>query len=182
MHREATICLRKYSIFAETNFTMKILFTLLTATFFFFSCSNSNADKPGNDSTKKTEMRFGDSITAEGAIKAEMVKEKLGKQDSAAMKVEGTVVDVCRKKGCWMEMQLPNGASMRVTFKDYGFFVPKDISGKTVVVDGYAYNDTTTVAQLRHYAEDGGKSKEEIEKITEPEVAVSFEARGVIIR
>lgn len=125
---------------------------------------------------------FGDSISTDGAVKAELIKEKLGHNDSLAMKVEGKIVDVCQKKGCWMELALADGENIRVTFKDYGFFVPKDASGKTMIMEGYAYNDTTSVAQLRHYAEDGGKSKDEIEKITEPEVAVSFEAHGVIIK
>lgn len=149
------------------------------------SCGNSNDGKPATDSVKKDSIQgayFGDSISPASAIKASEVKAKLGKQDSAAMVVEGKIVDVCQKKGCWMEVELGNSETMRVTFKDYGFFVPKDAAGKTVIMDGYAYSDTTTVAELRHYAEDGGKSKEEIAKITEPEVAVSFEARGVIIK
>ena len=70
---------------------------------------------------------------------------------------------------------------MRVRFKDYAFFVPKDLSGKTAVLDGYAYNNITSVAQLRHYAQDAGKSEAEIEKITEPEVNLEYEAQSVIV-
>ena len=57
---------------------------------------------------------------------------------------------------------------MRVRFKDYGFFVPRGISGKTVVLDGYAFHSTTSVAQLRHYAQDAGKSKAEIRRSQSP--------------
>jgi hypothetical protein len=70
---------------------------------------------------------------------------------------------------------------MRVTFKDYGFFMPKDISGKSVVIDGYAYIETTSVDILRHYAEDAGKSKAEIEAIKEPLRELSYEAAGVLL-
>ncbi len=165
---------------------MKYISILFAAAIFSLtSCGNSADGKPSADSAKKDSIQgayYGDSISPAGAIKATEVKATLGNHDSLAMKVEGKIVDVCQKKGCWMNIQLPNSETMRVTFKDYGFFVPKDAGGKTVIVDGYAYNDTTTVAQLRHYAEDGGKTKEEIEKITKPEVAVSFEARGVIIK
>ena len=66
-------------------------------------------------------------------------------------------------------------------FKDYGFFVPKNISGKKVVLDGRVRIDTTSVAQLRHFAEDAGKNKTEIEKITEPETNLNYEARSVIV-
>ena len=37
------------------------------------------------------------------------------------------------------------------------------------------------MATQRHYAEDAGKSKEEIEKITEPKIAYTFLADGVLI-
>ena len=71
---------------------------------------------------------------------------------------------------------------MRVSFKDYGFFVPKDITGKTVVIEGTAKQSVTPVAELRHYAEDAGKSKDDIAKITEPEKALTFVADGVIVK
>lgn len=70
---------------------------------------------------------------------------------------------------------------MRVTFKDYGFFVPMDSKGSEVIMQGKAFADTVTVDMLKHYAEDAGKSTEEIEAITEPEVAIAFEATGVLV-
>lgn len=124
---------------------------------------------------------FGEKITADGAIPANQLAPKMKGTDSLAVKVVGTVVGVCQKKGCWMQLDIGDGKMMRVKFKDYAFFVPKNISGKTVVLDGHAYNSTTSVAHLRHYAQDAGASKAEIAKITEPEVNVVFEARGVIV-
>jgi hypothetical protein len=85
-------------------------------------------------------------------------------------------------KGCWMKVRTTDGQTMRVTFRDYGFFVPKDIAGKQVVFEGTAQQSTTSVADLKHYAEDAGKSKEEIAKITQPEKAVTFVADGVIVK
>lgn len=99
------------------------------------------------------------------------------------VKVSGDVNAACQMKGCWMTMQLDEETEMRVRFKDYGFFVPKDCSGKTAIVEGKAFYDTTSVEMLRHYAVDGGMSEEEAEKTyTEPEVAIAFEATGVIIQ
>ena len=71
--------------------------------------------------------------------------------------------------------------AMRVRFKDYGFFVPKDIAGRQAVVEGYAFREVTTVEELRHYAEDEGLSAEEIAKITEPVEEVKFLASGVYL-
>ncbi len=125
---------------------------------------------------------FGESITEEGAITVdEMIKASEGKKKFTC-KVTGTVVSVCQKKGCWMELMRPDGKTIRVTFKDYEFFVPKDISGKTVVMDGFAWFRETSVEMLRHYAQDAGKSEEEIKKITKPKKDLAFEAKGVIVK
>ncbi|MDZ7650620.1 MAG: DUF4920 domain-containing protein [Cytophagales bacterium] len=61
------------------------------------------------------------------------------------------------------------GAVTRVTFKDYGFFVPTTgAEGKEVVFSGIAKRKITDVATLRHFAEDEGKSQAEIDAITDP--------------
>ena len=163
----------------------KLLLPAFAIALFTFSCSDGG-DKPAADSMKKDSVAaveiFGDSITADGAIPATEVLAKLAGHDSIPVKLEGVIDAVCQKKGCWMTLNIGNDQTMRVTFKDYGFFVPKDASGRTVIVDGYAHVDTTSVAMLREYAKDDGASKDSIAKITEPEVELSFEARGVIIR
>ncbi|MFZ9719362.1 MAG: DUF4920 domain-containing protein, partial [Chitinophagaceae bacterium] len=74
-----------------------------------------------------------------------------------------------------------NGETMLVRFKDYGFFMPKDLVGHNVLMDGEAKIKELSVAQQKHYAEDGGKSKEEIEKITQPKKDVQFLAKGVLV-
>lgn len=124
----------------------------------------------------------GKKITEKGAIPATQLATKMGSKDKLPAKVEGTVESVCKMKGCWMKVKTGDGQTMRVTFKDYGFFVPKDIVGKTVVVEGTAETTVTPVDELRHYAQDAGKPKEEIEKITEPEKALTFVADGVIVK
>ena len=54
-------------------------------------------------------------------------------------------------------MVLAEGArSIRVTFQDYGFFVPKDIAGKTVVVEGVLSRRRLSADEAKHYAEDSG--------------------------
>lgn len=137
----------------------------------------------GNAQTQGDGKHFGATITADNAITYDELIPKMETTDSLAVKVTGKVKEVCQKKGCWMTLvsDQPGKPEMRVTFKDYAFFMPKDLSGKRVVVDGYAIIDVTPVDVLRHYAEDAGKSKEEIEKITEPKREVAYEAAGVII-
>lgn len=99
--------------------------------------------------------------------------------DTLLTVLQGTVNEVCQAKGCWMTIAAGNGEEMMVKFKDYGFFMPKDISGREVVMNGMAYYQITPVDELRHYAEDAGKSAEEIAQITEPKRELHFLADGV---
>lgn len=124
---------------------------------------------------------FGDKIDDKGAVGPSEFLEKIGNADSVQIKLKATVQEVCQKKGCWMNVDLGNEQSMMVRFKDYGFFVPKDCDGKIAVMDGVAFREVLSVEMLRHYAEDAGKSKEEIESITKPETRLSFEANGVLL-
>ncbi|MFT4022287.1 MAG: DUF4920 domain-containing protein [Flavihumibacter sp.] len=83
--------------------------------------------------------------------------------------------------GCWMKLETGQGEPIMVKFKDYGFFMPKDIGGKEVVLDGEATVTETPVKQLKHYAKDAGKSKEEIAKIKSPKKETVFVANGVLV-
>ena len=81
-----------------------------------------------------------------------------------------------------MNMNIANDTIL-VRFKDYGFFVPKTgVEGSTAIINGYLSIDTLSVAQLRHYAEDAGKNKNEIMKIKMPKITLSFLADGVAIQ
>lgn len=102
-------------------------------------------------------------------------------QSDSLIVLRGTVTSVCKMKGCWMELDQGNGEHLRVDFKDYALFMPKDLPGKEVIIRGLASKKTLSVESLRHFAEDAGKSNEEIEEITEPRTSLSFEADGVLI-
>ena len=102
-------------------------------------------------------------------------------KDKSLAKVNGTILSSCPKKGCWMQVQVETD-TIQVTFKDYGFFVPKTgLENKKTVLEGFVKQDTISIKMLRHYAEDAGKSKSEIEQIIKPEFKLSFIANGVII-
>lgn len=164
---------------------MNRILTAIVATFILFSCTTEQPKETNKEVTNQQEVNytyFGDTITTDGAIDATQLIARLEGKDSVFVKVTGSIEEVCQKKGCWMNINLGNNQSMKVRFKDYAFFVPKDAAGQTVFIEGYAYNDTVSVAELKHYAEDAGKSKEEIEKINKPEISVSFEANGVVIQ
>jgi len=124
---------------------------------------------------------FGEGVKKGNVITTAEVETKLGDSTKKDMKVTGEVVLVCQKKGCFMNLAMPDGKTMFVNFKDYAFFMPKDLKGKKVVIDGFAERKETSVEDLKHFAEDAKKSPEEIAKITQPKKEIVFEAKGVVI-
>lgn len=148
---------------------LSIAFTLIAA-FTFAQDANNIAGKA-----------FGDGVKKGNIITTAEVDAKLGDSTKKDMKVTGEVVLVCQKKGCFMNLAMPNGETMFVNFKDYAFFMPKDLAGKKVVIDGFAERKETSVEDLKHFAEDAKKSPEEIAKITKPKKEIVFEAKGVVI-
>lgn len=162
---------------------MKQLYVLGLAALLLTGCSGNSSGQgeaeKNTQSDQKAKVHFGEKITAEGALSVEDMIDEMGDQKRLSAKVKGKVTAVCQKKGCWMKIQRTGGENMRVTFKDYSFFVPKDIAGKEVVFKGKAYYDTVDVETLRHFARDAGKSEEEVAAITEPEHQLAFKAEGV---
>jgi len=167
---------------------MKNLVTFICLTLLIISCkSDKNTEAKIEKEVAKQEVNyapFGAKITADGALSNTEIIEKyktLKAGDTAVVKFTAKVNEVCQAKGCWMRLDLGDDESM-VKFKDYGFFMPKNIAGKEVIVNGKAFVAEVSVEEQRHYAEDAGKTKEEIEAITEIEKTLSFEADGVLVK
>jgi len=135
----------------------------------------------GDAADNRSFAYFGDTIETAGALAPEALLEQLKTSDSISATVEATIDGVCQSKGCWMDLNMGNGQTMTVRFKDYAFFVPMDATGKNAVVSGYVKVDTLSVDWLKHKASDAGKSQAHIDSITEPRVEYSFLANGVAI-
>jgi hypothetical protein len=126
-------------------------------------------------------VTYGKTITADNALNTEALNASLTKEPVYTGKVTGKVVEVCTKKGCFMKLAQNDGKTIMVQFTDYAYFMPKNIVGKTVVVEGKAEVKETTVAKLQHYAADAGKSKEEIAKIKQPKRDIGIMADGILV-
>lgn len=82
-----------------------------------------------------------------------------------------------------MDVKLAENSIMKVTFRDYGFFMPvEDLKGRKVVFTGIAKREVISVDDQRHYAKDAGKSETEIASITSPKEELRFVADGVILK
>ncbi|MCM4160745.1 DUF4920 domain-containing protein [Antarcticibacterium flavum] len=154
------------------------------------SCKNTENQSVTDDSeTSSSQVAYavyGEEFRREKDLDSrEMSREysKLQTGDTLEVQFTGTVESVCKNKGCWMTLDLPEEEEdVMVKFKDYGFFVPKDIENREVVLSGKAYIEEVSVEEQRHYAEDQGKTQEEIDAITEPKKTLSFLADGVLIK
>lgn len=125
---------------------------------------------------------FGEEISVEEVTSAEDLLAGLESTDTLRdIVIGGKIASVCKKKGCWMNVQMGEEKEVFVKFKDYGFFVPLDADGSNAVLQGNAYKETVSLEELQHYAEDDGQSAEEIAAITEPETKYLFMASGVIL-
>ena len=137
------------------------------------------AQPPKGDAN--TGMTFGKKTTAKGAISVNELAAKLKGSEPAEVKVSGKVKEVCKAEGCWLKMETADGGAMMIKMKDHSFLVPLSMNGKTIVVDGTATLKETTVEMLKHYAEDAGKSKEEIDAIKVPKKEITMQAKGILV-
>lgn len=155
---------------------------------FALACTTANHDATAQQPARNAAgapagmTSYGAEITPDGAMNIMDFKKAMQGKETLEAKVACEVLSSCTVKGCWMDVSLGNGETMKVRFADYGFFVPKSgLEGKTAVLQGTATRETVSVDDLRHYAQDAGKSKEEIAAITEPETTIGFVATGVLI-
>lgn len=165
---------------------MKTFFSLFTVALLLVSCKNESKDLANQEAKKEIAyVSFGNPTEANNAIAASdlaSLYESISAGDSLSTKVVAKVDEVCQAKGCWMKLDLGDEKQVMVKFRDYGFFVPKNIAGKEVIINGMAYVSETSVAELRHYAQDAGESDEDIAKITDPERTYAFLADGVLLK
>ena len=94
--------------------------------------------------------------------------------------VEGLIEQVCTNKGCWMQLVPAAGeAGMRVTFKNYAFFVPLDSKGMIARAEGVTKTRTLSKKEADHLEGEGAKLTRNRDGIARE---VSFVARGVELR
>ena len=132
--------------------------------------SNAKAKKP---------IKRGVEIPSDATcLSLDQIADQPEKFSGVEVLVEGKINAVCQAKGCWMTMGGEKITSRaRVTFKDYAFFVPKDIKGKQVKLRGEVKVKMLSDAERAHLAEDGQVTINEI-----PKAELRLVASGVEIR
>jgi hypothetical protein len=158
------------------------IFDMKKIAFLFIALGLFAGTASAQKSKKNNVKSYGEAFVLENVITLSELQEKMKTETRFACVFEGSIVQTCQKAGCWMEVAMPVGDGMTVFMKDHAFAVPLEkCEGKKTFVKGEAYFKELTVAYLQHLAEDAGKSKEEIAKITEPQKQLVFNASGVQI-
>jgi hypothetical protein len=112
--------------------------------------------KPAPTTTPDGKKLYGQALAPAAPI---TVAALLARPETGApVTVEGSVRKACTRKGCWMELAesaREGTPGCRVTFKNYGFFVPVDSAGSHARVQGQVQVDTLAAEAVRHYEEEG---------------------------
>jgi len=164
---------------------MKKILIVSVCLLFVIACKENITKVDESTNEKLVYTSYGEKINDDNVISKELAAEKfssLKEGDTINLKFASTINEVCKEKGCWMKLDLGKNKESMVRFKDYDFFVPLNADHKEVIVNGKAFVTEISIAQLRHYAKDAGKTEEEIAAITEPEFTYAFEADGVLMK
>lgn len=122
--------------------------------------------------------QYGAPLTRRDPLTLEAAVKQLDGKSAATVLVESKVDKVCEAKGCWLGLKSDSG-ELHVTFKDYAFFVPQSLIGKTVLVEGRLEKATMTLEETRHYVKDAGGDPA---KVTQPRVHYQLVASGVEVK
>lgn len=129
---------------------------------------------------QSSNKHFGAPFTDAKKVKLADALANVDKFDGKTVKIEGEVKDVCQTKGCWLVVT-DGKREMRVSFKDYSFFVPKDSAGKKVTLEGVIQKKTISEDHAQHIAEES-KTKVDPDTIKGPQQVVTLVATGVAIK
>jgi hypothetical protein len=83
-----------------------------------------------------------------------------------AVRVEARISQVCQKKGCFM-IATSGDKAVRISFRDYAFFVPTDTGGKTVTLTGTVVERVLSEEQAAHFRQDAGSDTIQAGKVYE---------------
>lgn len=167
---------------------MKYLFTfIILFSFLIVSCSKDAKKTDDMHNSKSADLGDGAygfvKIDEQNAISVEeLFNTAMNNDENLTIKAKGKITKVCQHSGCWVTIEMPNGKDMLVEFKDEFSIPKKGMVGKSIYFQGKTEKEIYSVDELRSNAMKDGKSKEEVEAITEPEIDIKFIAEGVLIK
>ena len=167
--------------------TLRRLLPLLLLALTLGACQSADdapteAPVEGAASAEPAATTYGAEVDAAQALPAEAVLAEADRYAGQPVTVEGRVVEVCQKKGCWLTLDAGEGRGIRILTArtpegGYVYTVPKDISGRRAVVHGTLKAETMSADEQRHLAEDAGEDVSE--RTFEDRAVLQIMAEGV---
>ncbi len=129
---------------------------------------------------------YGKKLTVKEKTKVSDILANPEKYDGKKVLVEGTVVDVCKKRGCWIKVASDKEfESIRFKVDDGVIVFPLRAKGKTALAEGVVSVKTFTKEELIKQGEEHAKeegAKFDSSTVTGPKTVVQIKGEGAVIK
>jgi hypothetical protein len=130
--------------------------------------------------------KYGNGVTMTEVISASELVARADELDGQRVRVEGKVLEVCKKAGCWMNLAGDQpGSSLRIKVTDGEIVFPTEAEGRYAVAEGLVKRMPLSLedsrAYLAHEAEEQGREFDPA-TVTEAITVVRVDGLGAMIR
>lgn len=148
---------------------MRKIFVSILALFIITAVIKADGgDKYGKDITLKEKTKISDILKDPETF--------VGKK----VLVEGTVVNVCDKRGCWMELSSDEGyGTLRVKVEDGEIVFPMEAKGKTALVEGEIYSFVMKDPECTGEHADGENAEHKCEHENGDKCQTIYQIKGI---
>jgi len=136
----------------------------------------------------KSDKQYGKELTVKETTPVSNIMENPKNYLGKKVKIEGTIVDVCSKRGCWIDVSGDKPyQKIKVKVNDGEIVFPMESKGKKIVVEGEIYElltDTEHSPELKHEGENHKEGEDSCEHSTEkkPKTVYQIKGLGAIIK
>lgn len=129
---------------------------------------------------------YGEKLTLKETVAVSAIMEDPESYLGQDVLIEGLVVDVCSKRGCWMEISSDKEyEKIKVKVDDGVIVFPMSAKGHSALVQGKVYKISMSEEQvhawLKHEAEEHGH-KYDPSEVTGPRIMYQIKGHGAVIK
>jgi hypothetical protein len=133
----------------------------------------------------ETGKTYGKGVSSAEIIKVSELVAHADKYIGQTVRVEGVVIDVCAKRGCWMDLK-SDGGTVRIKVDDGVIVFPMDAKGKTAIAEGVfkkiEMSPDEARAHAKHLAEEKGQALDAANVAAAPTVVYQIAGTGAVIQ
>ncbi|MEW6062587.1 MAG: DUF4920 domain-containing protein [Bacteroidota bacterium] len=135
--------------------------------------------------TAGEKKKYGKPLTLKEKTPISVILSQPEKFDGKRVQVEGTVVGVCAKQGCWIKIaEGKDSASIRFKVEDGVIVFPTSLKGKQVVAEGIVSVKTQSKEELIQHVEKHAKEEGttfDSSAVTGPQTTIQLQGEGVVV-